>query len=162
MAANILNSKQAKYGAYAGAYILVIIAVLAAVNFLANRYSKTYDSTSNKQFSLSDQTIKIASGLKNDVKVTVIATGFRDSHAQRKEQGASAVQAAVASARTAQVPHLAGTRSNGTMAAPIPRTAPPPARETPNLASVTEAVRGTVEPDDLDVPAFIRKRAEMS
>lgn len=70
MAANFLNSKQAKYGAYAGAYIIVIIAVLAAVNFLANRYSKSYDSTSNKQFSLSDQTLKIASGLKNDVKIT--------------------------------------------------------------------------------------------
>src|SRR5215471_14246961 len=68
--ANILQSRQAKYGAYAGAYIIVIIAVLAAVNFLANRYSKAYDSTSNKQFSLSDQTIKVAQGLKNDVKVT--------------------------------------------------------------------------------------------
>src|SRR5690349_13596672 len=70
MAANFMKSRQAKYGAYASAYILVILAVLAAANFLANRYSKSYDSTSNKQFSLSDQTIKIASGLKNDVKIT--------------------------------------------------------------------------------------------
>ena len=70
MAANFMKSRQAKYGAYASAYILVILAVLAAANFLANRYSKTYDSTSNKQFSLSDQTVKIASGLKNDVKIT--------------------------------------------------------------------------------------------
>ena len=38
---------------------LVVVAVLAAVNFLANRYNKSYDSTSNKQFSLSDQTIKV-------------------------------------------------------------------------------------------------------
>jgi ABC-type uncharacterized transport system involved in gliding motility auxiliary subunit len=70
MAANILKSKQAKYGAYAGAYTLVILAVLFAINYLANRYSKAYDSTSNKQFSLSDQTTKVVSGLKNDVKVT--------------------------------------------------------------------------------------------
>ena len=70
MAANFLKSRQARYGAYAGTYILVIIAVLAAVNFLANRYSKSYDSTSNKQFSLSDQTIKVVHGLKNDVKIT--------------------------------------------------------------------------------------------
>src|SRR5258706_771131 len=67
--ANILKSRQAKYGAYAGAYIIVIIAVLIAVNFLANRYSKAYDSTANKQFSLSEQTIKIVSNLKNDVKI---------------------------------------------------------------------------------------------
>src|SRR5215468_4370149 len=70
MAANFLKSKQAKYGAYAGAYTLVILAVLFAINYLANRYSKAYDSTSNKQFSLSDQTTKVVSGLKNDVKVT--------------------------------------------------------------------------------------------
>jgi ABC-type uncharacterized transport system involved in gliding motility auxiliary subunit len=70
MAANVFKSRQAKYGAYAGAYVLVIVAVLGAVNFLANRYSKAYDSTSNKQFSLSDQSIKIAQNLKNDVKIT--------------------------------------------------------------------------------------------
>lgn len=68
--ANILKSKQAKYGAYAGAYVVVIALVLGAVNFLANRYSKSYDSTSNKQFSLSDQSIKIVHNLKNDVQIT--------------------------------------------------------------------------------------------
>ncbi|MBS1857140.1 MAG: GldG family protein [Acidobacteria bacterium] len=68
--ANILKSRQAKYGAYAGAYIVVILAVLVAVNFLANRYSKAYDSTANKQFSLSDQTDKVVKNLKNDVQIT--------------------------------------------------------------------------------------------
>ena len=70
MAANFLKSRQGRYAAYATTYILVILAVLAAVNFLANRYDKSYDSTSNKQFSLSDQTIKFVGNLKNDIKVT--------------------------------------------------------------------------------------------
>ena len=70
MAANWMSSRQAKYSAYAGTYIIVIIAVLAAVNFLANRYDKSYDSTSNKQFTLSDQTLKIVKGLKRDVNIT--------------------------------------------------------------------------------------------
>ena len=39
-------------------------------NFLANRYDKSYDATANKQFSLSDQTIKAVKGLKKDVNVT--------------------------------------------------------------------------------------------
>ena len=52
MATNWLKSRQTKYGAYAGVYIVVILAVLAAINFLANRYDKSYDSTANKQFSL--------------------------------------------------------------------------------------------------------------
>jgi ABC-type uncharacterized transport system involved in gliding motility auxiliary subunit len=70
MAANFLKSRQTKYTAYAGSYILVILAVLGAVNFLANRYDKSYDATSNKQFSLSDQTEKVVKGLKNDIKIT--------------------------------------------------------------------------------------------
>lgn len=101
--------------------------------------------------------------LKNDVKVTVIATGFTNNHPQRKERVVSGTQAAVASTRPGSPQPLAGTRSNGTVPAPYSgRTTPLPARETPNLATVGEAVRGTVEPDDLDVPAFIRKRAEIN
>jgi hypothetical protein len=37
-----------------------------------------------------------------------------------------------------------------------------PLRETPSLATVTESIRSTIEPDDLDVPAFIRKRGEIN
>jgi len=69
MAANWVKSRQTKYAGYAGVYIVVIVAVLAAVNFLANRYDKSYDSTHNKQFSLSDQTIKIARNLNTDVQL---------------------------------------------------------------------------------------------
>ena len=65
-----IQKRQTKYSAYAATYVLVILAVLGAVNFLANRYDKSYDSTSNKQFSLSEQTIKVVKGLKNDVNVT--------------------------------------------------------------------------------------------
>ena len=67
---DFLKTRQTKYTAYVIVYILVIIAVLGAVNFLANRYNKSYDSTANKQFSLSDQTAKVVEGLKKDVKVT--------------------------------------------------------------------------------------------
>jgi ABC-type uncharacterized transport system involved in gliding motility auxiliary subunit len=68
--ANWMQARQTKYAAYASTYILVILAVLVAVNFLANRYDKSYDSTSNKQFSLSDQTKKVVNGLKGDVHIT--------------------------------------------------------------------------------------------
>jgi ABC-type uncharacterized transport system involved in gliding motility auxiliary subunit len=70
MPANWMHTRQTKFTAYVTVYILVIIAVLAAVNFLGNRYDKSYDSTSNKQFSLSDQTEKVVRGLKGDVHVT--------------------------------------------------------------------------------------------
>ncbi len=62
-----LKTRQTKYTAYVAVYIVVIVAVLAAVNFLANRYDKSYDSTANKRFSLSEQTIKVVKNLKHDV-----------------------------------------------------------------------------------------------
>src|SRR5205823_5492044 len=65
-----VHSRQTKYTAYAGIYVVVIIAVLGAINFLANRYEKSYDATANKAFSLADQTIKLVKGLKNDVRIT--------------------------------------------------------------------------------------------
>jgi ABC-type uncharacterized transport system involved in gliding motility auxiliary subunit len=69
MAANWVKTRQTKYAGYAAAYIVVIVAVLAAVNFLANRYDKSYDSTHNKFFTLSDQTVKVAKNLKSDVQL---------------------------------------------------------------------------------------------
>ena len=70
MALGWVKARQTRYAAYAGTYVLIVLAVLVALNFLANRYDKSYDSTSNKQFSLSDQTIKIVKGLKNDTQLT--------------------------------------------------------------------------------------------
>ena len=51
-------------------YTLIVIGFLGGLNFLANRYDKSYDSTSNKRFTLSDQTEKIAKNLKQDVTIT--------------------------------------------------------------------------------------------
>ena len=70
MNAKWLKARQTKYWTYAGTYIVVILAVLAAVNFLASRYDKSYDTTANKQFSLSDQTLKVVKGLKRDLHAT--------------------------------------------------------------------------------------------
>lgn len=70
MAGGWWKSRPTQYTAYAGVYIIVVAAVLAAINVLTNRYDKSYDSTTNKQFSLSDQTIKVVKGLKQDVQVT--------------------------------------------------------------------------------------------
>jgi len=51
-------------------YTVIVIAILVMVNFFANRYNKSYDSTSSKKFTLSDQTIKIAKNLQQPVTIT--------------------------------------------------------------------------------------------
>ncbi len=65
-----IKSRQSKFTAYATTYIVVILGVLGAINFLANRYNKSFDSTANKTFSLSEQTEKIVKNLKQDVKIS--------------------------------------------------------------------------------------------
>jgi ABC-type uncharacterized transport system involved in gliding motility auxiliary subunit len=70
MNAEWLKARQTRYGAYLFTYLLVIIAVLGGANWLANRHNKSFDATSNKRFSLSEQTAKIVKNLKRDVTVT--------------------------------------------------------------------------------------------
>jgi len=64
-----VKTRQTKYAAYATTYIIVIVAVLVVANFLANRYNKSLDATSNKRFTLSDQTKKVVGELKQDVTI---------------------------------------------------------------------------------------------
>lgn len=70
MNTELLKARQTKYAAYATLYILVTLSVVTVVNVLANRYDKSYDATSNKRYSLSDQTVKVVKGLKQDAYIT--------------------------------------------------------------------------------------------
>ena len=64
-----LRSRQMKSGSYAAAYVLVFLAILGAVNWLASQYNRTYDSTAQKLYSLSAQTHKILGDLDRDVNM---------------------------------------------------------------------------------------------
>ncbi len=131
--------------------------------------------------------------LKDEVKVTVIATGFRDQP-HRRDRGVTQAQQAISTSRTAAVyqapvtprinaPHTNGAVTGGPNGGMIQATPvnggahgqmagtamhagstrmAMPSRENPNLATVTEAMTSNVEADDLDVPAFIRKRGEVN
>ncbi len=70
MRADWIKTRQTRYTAYAAVYIVIVVAALVMANYLANRYNKSFDSTANKQFSLSDQTVKIVKNLKQDVTVS--------------------------------------------------------------------------------------------
>jgi cell division protein FtsZ len=126
--------------------------------------------------------------MKDDLKITVIATGFKNDVPARKDRTVNAAQAAISTARTASayqmqasaaVPRVVngnpvnGSHANGSSAngssvqhaaahAVAPTRVVAPTRESPNLATMTESIRTAVEQDDLDVPAFIRKRGEIN
>ena len=65
-----MQARQTKFAAYTAVYVLIVFAVIGAVNFLANRYNKSADLTANKKFTLSDQTLKVVKDLKGDVVIT--------------------------------------------------------------------------------------------
>lgn len=80
MASQWIQARQTKYVAYAATYVLIVIAAVVVANVLADRYNKSYDSTANKRYSLSEQTAKIVKGLKQDAVITYFnrSTRFRD------------------------------------------------------------------------------------
>ena len=65
-------ARQARYGATATLYTIVVIAILILINWLAQmpRFNKTFDTTSNKRFTLSQETQKVVQGLKGDATIT--------------------------------------------------------------------------------------------
>jgi ABC-type uncharacterized transport system involved in gliding motility auxiliary subunit len=76
-----IAARQARFGATASLYTIVVIAVLVLVNWLGQRYNKTIDTTSNKRFTLSQETEKIVSGLKEPATIAYLdkASGFEQA-----------------------------------------------------------------------------------
>ncbi len=80
MASQWMKARQTRYAAYATTYTLVVITAVVVANLLADRFDKSYDATSNKRYSLSEQTEKIVKGLKQDATITYFnqSTRFTD------------------------------------------------------------------------------------
>lgn len=67
------SGRQARYGTLAGASVLIVLGILAAINYLAERHNKRWDLTAASQYTLSDQTKKVLQGLTKPVQATVFA-----------------------------------------------------------------------------------------
>ena len=80
MATRWIKARQTRYAAYAIVYILVVLAIVVVFNVLGDRYNKSIDTTSNKRYSLSDQTAKIVKGLKQNATISYFnqSTRFHD------------------------------------------------------------------------------------
>jgi ABC-type uncharacterized transport system involved in gliding motility auxiliary subunit len=58
-----------KYGTSAVAQTLIVLAIVGALAFLANRYHSKWDASEAKVHTISDQTQKLLAGLEQDVQV---------------------------------------------------------------------------------------------
>jgi ABC-type uncharacterized transport system involved in gliding motility auxiliary subunit len=74
--------RQARFGTLAAASVLVVLAIIVAINYLSTKHNHRWDLTAAKQFELSDQTKKVLHDLKEPVKATVFAqtTDFQRYH----------------------------------------------------------------------------------
>jgi ABC-type uncharacterized transport system involved in gliding motility auxiliary subunit len=71
--ARSFSGRNARLGSLAAASVVVVLAILVAINYLAKRHNKRWDWTAAQQFSLSDQTKKVLHGLQRPMKIRVFA-----------------------------------------------------------------------------------------
>ncbi len=71
-----LSSFFSRRGARAGAnttlLVLIVVGILVAVNYIADRHARQWDFTAAKQHTLSDQTMKILGELDRDVEILLL------------------------------------------------------------------------------------------
>ncbi|HZS03271.1 MAG TPA: Gldg family protein [Blastocatellia bacterium] len=65
----VFGRRSTKLGTNTAVLTVAVIAILAVINYLGYRHHKRLDLTSENLYSLSDQTRKIVSGLRQDVKI---------------------------------------------------------------------------------------------
>jgi len=110
--------------------------------------------------------------MKDEVKITVIATGFKGEGHKHDAAHVSTATQAIHTARTAtgfQVKTSSTPVINTAVRAPEPEPEPEPvappvqvAAAVPPPAPAPEPAKKGFDQDDLDVPAFLRKRGETS
>jgi ABC-type uncharacterized transport system involved in gliding motility auxiliary subunit len=84
--ARSFSGRNVKYGSIAASSVVLVLAILVGINWIASRQNKRWDLTAANQFSLSDQTRKILGELKKPVAIKVFytqsATEYRDRLAE--------------------------------------------------------------------------------
>ena len=68
------QGKNAKYGSIALGSVLVFLAILVGLNWIANRQNKRWDLTAGSQFSMSDQTKQLLGSLREPITVQAFYT----------------------------------------------------------------------------------------
>ncbi len=82
-----VGRRQMKYGANTLVMVLSGLGLLGAINYVVARNSKRWDLTKNQRYSLSDQTKKILTSLKDDIKVVYFQKSERMAEGQDRLKG---------------------------------------------------------------------------
>ena len=80
------SKRSSKLGANTGVLVAAVVAILVFLNYLGFRHHKTFDLTTEKLYSLSDQTKKIVEPIKSDVDIFLFAKSSDPQAQQLKDQ----------------------------------------------------------------------------
>ena len=67
------SKRQARYGTLSIASVLLVLAILAGLNYIATRQNKRWDLTSGGDFTLAEQTRKVLQNLKEPLRINVFS-----------------------------------------------------------------------------------------
>lgn len=70
----MLSARQARYGANALLLVVAVIGILVVLNVITWKYFRIWDLTTNKQYSISNQTKQILDDLAQPVRLTALLT----------------------------------------------------------------------------------------
>ncbi|UCD83849.1 MAG: GldG family protein [Deltaproteobacteria bacterium] len=77
-----IKKRAVKHGTNVFFLTLIVIGILVLVNFISARHYQRFDLTEAKLFTLSDQTVKVINGLRDEVQVTAF---FQEDRPEREE-----------------------------------------------------------------------------
>ena len=79
--ADLARGRAVRYGANAVFYVLIVLGIVLAVNFMASRYHKRFDMSAEGVHTLAPQTVHVLKSLDRDVELVAFYT---DLNAQRQ------------------------------------------------------------------------------
>lgn len=67
-----LRSRSTKEGANSALLIVIVVAIVGLINYIADEHAEQWDATATKQYSLSEQTTKILDELATDIEIVLL------------------------------------------------------------------------------------------
>ena len=71
--ARSFERRQTRYGTLAGTGVVLVLAIIVALNYVLARQNTRWDLTAAQQYSLSDQTQRVLEGLESPIRILVFA-----------------------------------------------------------------------------------------
>lgn len=80
------SGRSAQYGSIAAGSVLAVLAILVAVNYIANRQNHRWDLTTSKEFTISDQSKQLLATLKAPLTIRVFYSKQNDSEQSHRDR----------------------------------------------------------------------------